>query len=127
MIVPAIGGLAGTLGNVGANAAAGQAGEAPVAPAAAEGGAAQSAGTEGASASSGGTPSFGGALTEAISSLETGQVNASSASHALATGTVSDPEAAVATVEDAALEMQLAAQIRAKATEAAQTIFNTQV
>ena len=45
----------------------------------------------------------------------------------LATGTVSDPEAAVATVEDAALEMQLAAQIRAKATEAAQTIFNTQV
>jgi flagellar hook-basal body complex protein FliE len=33
----------------------------------------------------------------------------------------------VATVEDAALAMQLAAQIRGKATEAAQTIFNTQV
>ncbi len=127
MIVPAIGGLSGTLGHAGANLAAGQAGETPAAPAAAEGGLAQAGGSEGAAATGGGTPSFGGALTEAISSLETGQANASSASHALATGTVSDPEAAVATVEDAALEMQLAAQIRSKATEAAQTIFNTQV
>ncbi len=127
MIVPPIGGLAGALGNAGANVATGQAGEAPVAPAAAEGGLAQTAGTEGAAAAGGGTPSFGGALTEAISSLETSQANAASASQALAGGTVSDPEAAVATVEDAALEMQLAAQIRAKATEAAQTIFNTQV
>jgi flagellar hook-basal body complex protein FliE len=31
------------------------------------------------------------------------------------------------TVEDAALAMQLAAQIRTKATEAVQTIFQTQV
>ena len=126
MIVPPIGGLTGTLGNVGANIAGGQAGEAPVAPAAAEGGLAQAAGTEGAAAGAG-APGFGGALTEAISSLETSQANAASASKALAGGTVSDPEAAVTTVEDAALEMQLAAQIRAKATEAAQTIFNTQV
>ncbi len=126
MIVPPIGGLAGTLGNVGANAATRQAGEAPVAPAAAEG-VAPLAATEGTASAGGGTSSFGGALTEAISSLDTSQANASSASHALATGTVSDPEAAVATVEDAALEMQLASQIRAKATEAAQTIFNTQV
>jgi flagellar hook-basal body complex protein FliE len=126
MIVPAIGGLAGTLGNAGANLATGQAGEIPAAPAAAEGGLTQTGGAEGASAG-GGTPSFGGALTEAISSLETSQANASSASQALASGRVSDPEAAVATVEDAALEMQLAAQIRTKATEAAQTIFNTQV
>jgi flagellar hook-basal body complex protein FliE len=126
VIVPAIGSLAGTLGNAGANLATGQAGEAPVAPAAAEGGSA-AAGTEGAASTGGGTPGFGGALTEAISSLETGQANASSASQALANGTVNDPEAAVATVEDAALEMQLAAQIRSKAAEAAQTIFNTQV
>jgi flagellar hook-basal body complex protein FliE len=127
VIIPAIGGLAGTLGNVGANAATGHAGEAPAAPAAAEAGPAQTAGAEGAEAAHGGTPSFGGALTEAISSLDSSQQSAASASQALATGNVSDPEAAVSTVEDAALEMQLAAEIRTKATEAAQTIFNTQV
>jgi len=33
----------------------------------------------------------------------------------------------VSTVEDASLEMQLASQIRGKATEALQTIFQTQV
>jgi flagellar hook-basal body complex protein FliE len=127
VIVPAIGGLAGTLGNVGANAATGQAGEAPAAPAAGEGGLPQTNGAEGAAAPGGGTPSFGSALTEAISSLDSSQQSAASASQALATGNVSDPEAAVTTVEDAALEMQLAAEIRTKATEAAQTIFNTQV
>jgi flagellar hook-basal body complex protein FliE len=127
VIVPPIGSLASTLGNAGANIATGQAGEAPVAPAGAEGGLAQAGGIEGAGATGGGTPSFGNTLTDAISSLETGQANASSASQALAQGTVSDPEAAITTVEDAALEMQLAAQIRSKATEAAQTIFNTQV
>jgi flagellar hook-basal body complex protein FliE len=81
----------------------------------------------GASAPSGGTPNFGSALTEAISSLESSQQSSDAASQALATGSVSDPEAAVTTVEDAALEMQLAAQIRGKATEAVQTIFQTQV
>jgi flagellar hook-basal body complex protein FliE len=122
VIVPAIGGLAETLGNVGANAGTGQAGELPAAA-----GAAEQAAPAGEATAAGGTPDFGGALTEAISSLETTQQNASAAAHALATGTVSDPEAAVATVEDAALAMQLAAQIRTKATEAAQTIFQTQV
>jgi flagellar hook-basal body complex protein FliE len=78
----------------------------------------------GASGEAGG---FGGELTEAISSLEKTQESASSASQALATGTVSDPESAVVTVENAQLAMELAAQIRTKATEAAQTIFNTQV
>jgi flagellar hook-basal body complex protein FliE len=125
VIVPAIGGLAETLGNVGANAGTGQAGEIPAAGAAAEP-AAQSAAVDGTTAA-GGTPDFGGALTEAISSLETSQQNASAAARALATGTVTDPEAAITTVEDAALTMQLAAQIRTKATEAAQTIFQTQV
>ena len=70
---------------------------------------------------------FGSALTEAISSLEKTQQSAAAASQALATGTVKDPESAVVTVEDAQMAMQLAAQIRTKATEAAQTIFQTQV
>ncbi len=83
-----------------------------------------SAGTEG---TSGGTGSFGGALDQAISSLESSQRSSDAASQALATGNVKDPEAAIATVEDAALTMQLAAQIRTKAVEATQTIFQTQV
>jgi flagellar hook-basal body complex protein FliE len=70
---------------------------------------------------------FGGELTEAISSLEQTQNSASSASQALATGSVSDPETAVVTVEDAQLAMELASQLRNKATEAATSIFNTQV
>jgi flagellar hook-basal body complex protein FliE len=70
---------------------------------------------------------FGGELTEAISSLEQTQNSASAASQALATGNVSDPESAVVTVEDAQLAMEFASQIRNKATEAATSIFNTQV
>jgi flagellar hook-basal body complex protein FliE len=70
---------------------------------------------------------FGGELTEAISSLEKTQDSAASASQALAAGTASDPESAVVTVEDAQLAMELASQLRTKATEAAQNIFQTQV
>jgi flagellar hook-basal body complex protein FliE len=70
---------------------------------------------------------FGGELSEAISSLEKTQDSATSASQALATGTASDPESAVVTVEDAQLAMELASQIRTKATEATQNIFQTQV
>jgi len=76
---------------------------------------------------SGESSSFGGELTEAISSLEKTQNSASSASQALATGTTSDPEGAVVTVEDAQLAMELAGQLRTKATEAVQNIFSTQV
>jgi flagellar hook-basal body complex protein FliE len=122
MIIPPIGGLSGQLGGAGTGAAAeGLLGGSSAAGAAQGGGL---AGTEGAS---GGTPSFGGALTQAISSLEGSQRSADAASQALATGNVKDPEAAIATVEDAALTMQLAAQIRTKAVEATQTIFQTQV
>ena len=156
MIVGAIGGVAGALGNVAGNAAANDAealsnaakpagvaepasgaegveGSGSGAGTGVEGveGAEGVAGVDGAetagAAVSGGTPNFGSALSEAITSLEEGQQSAASASQALATGKTSDPEAAVTTVEDAALEMQLAAQIRTKATEAAQTIFQTQV
>ena len=85
---------------------------------------AQSPAVPGASGEAG---SFGGELTEAISSLEKTQESASSASQALATGTTSDPEGAVVTVEDAQLSMELAGQLRTKATEAVQNIFTTQV
>ena len=130
MIIPPIGGLSGGLsGALG--------GQTPTNPAEGLQGAAAgqaeglgSTGTEvssGIEATSGGSGSFGSSLTDAISSLEKTQQSSDSASQALATGTVKDPEAAVTTVEDAALSMQLAAQIRTKATEAAQTIFQTQV
>jgi flagellar hook-basal body complex protein FliE len=109
VIVPPVGGLGGGLS---LNAAEGLA----------QGG--SSTGGVGAGGEAGG---FGGQLTEAISSLEQTQNSASSASQALATGNVSDPAAAVVTVQDAQLAMELASQIRNKATEAATSIFNTQV
>ena len=104
MIIPPVGGVGGGL-SLGAVEGLSQGGQ----PGAAEGG------------------SFGGELTEAISSLEKTQDSASSASQALATGTVSDPETAVVTVENAQMAMELAAHLRTKATEATQSIFNTQV
>ncbi len=70
---------------------------------------------------------FGGALTQAISSLDKTQQSADGAAQALATGTAANPESAVVTVEDAQLAMQLASQIRTKAVEATQQIFQTQV
>jgi flagellar hook-basal body complex protein FliE len=87
------------------------------------------AGTSGVAAGgeAGGAGSFGNELTEAISSLEQTQDSASTASQALATGQVADPESAIVTVQDAQLAMELASQIRNKATEATQSIFNTQV
>lgn len=114
MIIPPLGGLGAE-----ASLGLGQAGLAQGAQPPGAGAGATSAGGE--------ATGFGGELTEAISSLEKTQDSASSASQALATGNVSDPESAVVTVEDAQLAMEMAAQIRTKATEAAQSIFNTQV
>jgi flagellar hook-basal body complex protein FliE len=108
VIVPPVGGLSGGLSIGQAGGLAGG----------------QSTGGAGAGGEAGG---FGGQLTEAISSLEQTQNSASSASQALATGNVADPESAVVTVEDAQLAMELAGQIRTKATEAVQSIFQTQV
>ena len=108
MIVPPVGGLSGGLSIGQAGGLAGG----------------QSTGGAGAGGEAGG---FGGQLTEAVSSLEQTQNSASSASQALATGNVADPESAVVTVEDAQLAMELAGQIRTKATEAVQSIFQTQV
>ena len=118
MIIPPLGGLGGGL-------SLGQA-QAPTSLAQAEGlapGIQAPGGPEPVAGESGG---FGSELTEAISSLEKTQQSAAGASQALATGTVKDPESAVVTVEDAQMAMQLAAQLRSKATEAAQTIFQTQ-
>jgi flagellar hook-basal body complex protein FliE len=115
VIVPPVGGLSGgfSLGQVEG-----------LANSHAPGAAASATGGVGASAEASG---FGGQLTEAISSLEQTQDSASSASQALATGNVSDPESAIVTVQDAQLAMELAGQIRTKATEAIQNIFQTQV
>lgn len=84
-------------------------------------------GTAGVGSSTGAEGGFSSALTNAISSLDQSQQSASAAAQGLATGSVSDPESAVVTVEEAQLAMQLASQIRTKATEAAQQIFQTQV
>jgi flagellar hook-basal body complex protein FliE len=119
-MIPPIGGLSGALQAVGDEAATQGA---HGASAGAVEGAAQGAPGSGATEAT----SFGGELTEAISSLEKTQQSASDASQALATGNVKDPESAVVTVEDGVMAMDLASQIRGKATEAAQTIFQTQV
>lgn len=84
-------------------------------------------GAGGGGASGGGSSSFGSELSEAISSLEGTQLSADSAAQSLATGTAKDPESAVVSVEDAQMAMDLASQLRTKATEAAQNIFQTQV
>jgi flagellar hook-basal body complex protein FliE len=119
MIVPAVGALAGELslthsiglprGAATTAAEALPAGGGAEAPAAGQGG------------------SFSSALSGAISSLESTQQSAASASQALATGTAKNPESAVVTVEDAQMAMDLASQIRTKATEAIQSVFQTQV
>lgn len=74
-----------------------------------------------------GSGSFGAALTNAIGSLEQSQATATSAAQGLATGQLTDPTQAVTAVENAALEMDYASQIRTKLDEAVNTIFQTQV
>jgi flagellar hook-basal body complex protein FliE len=71
--------------------------------------------------------SFGGALADAIDSLDKTQATATQAAQGLATGTLTDPTQAVTAVENASLSMDLAAQIRDKLTTAESTIFQTQV
>lgn len=122
MIVPAIGGIGQAAANLGSGQLEGiGAGAGAAAPA----GAGESA--LGGAVGTGPGNGFSGALTDAISSLEKTQQSGDSAAQALATGTVSDPESAVVTVQDAQLAMQLASQLRTKAVEAATSIFQTQV
>ena len=75
----------------------------------------------------GGSGSFGDALTGAVNSLEQTQNNATTASQQLATGQLTDPTQAITSVENASLAMDLASQIRTKLTQAVDTVFQTQV
>jgi flagellar hook-basal body complex protein FliE len=118
MIVPAIGALAGELSL--SHAAAVPNGTSVTGAEALPAGGAEAVG-------GGEAGSFGSTLSSAISSLESTQRSSDAASQALATGTAKDPESAVVTVEDAQMAMDLAAQIRTKATETVQSIFQTQV
>lgn len=70
---------------------------------------------------------FGGALTQAINSLQQTQDTASTQAAALATGQTSDESTVVADVENAQLAMELASQITSKAVASVQTIFQTQL
>jgi flagellar hook-basal body complex protein FliE len=70
---------------------------------------------------------FGAMISQSLQSLQATQDNAAQASTDLATGKATDPTAVVMSVERAQLAMQLASQIRNKAVEAAQTLFQTQV
>jgi flagellar hook-basal body complex protein FliE len=70
---------------------------------------------------------FSAMLSQSIQSLADTQTQAADAAQSLATGQASDPAAVVMAVERAQLAMQMASQIRTKAVEAAQTIFQTQV
>lgn len=74
-----------------------------------------------------GGQSFGDALAGAIGSLETSQGNATQAAQQLATGQATDPTKVIATVENAALAMDFASQIRNQIDTAATTLFQTQV
>jgi flagellar hook-basal body complex protein FliE len=73
------------------------------------------------------TAGFGQMLGNAMGQLETTQTQAAGAAQTLVDGTATDPSAVVMQVERAQLAMQLASQIRTKAVEAYQTIFQTQV
>jgi flagellar hook-basal body complex protein FliE len=70
---------------------------------------------------------FGAMIGQSLQSLQATQDQAAQASTDLATGQASDPTAVVMAVERAQLAMQLASQVRNKAVEAAQTLFQTQV
>ena len=120
----------GTIGSLGAQVipGVGTVGTSPsVAPTAAPATAGGEATTSAATNAAGEGGGFGEALTSAISSLDQTQQSASRAAQALSTGTASSPEGAIVAIDEAQLAMQLAGQIRTKATEATQQIFQTQV
>jgi len=75
----------------------------------------------------GGSGSFGGALANALNTLEASQANATTAAQQLATGQAADPMQAITAVENASLAMDFAAQLRNQLDTDATTIFQTQV
>jgi flagellar hook-basal body complex protein FliE len=85
-----------------------------------------SGGSAGASGGSSGT-SFGDLLTKSISSLDSAQAQANAATQSVATGQSTDLSSVVMSVEQASLEVSLAAQVQTKAVEAYQSIFQTTI
>jgi len=82
----------------------------------------------GAGAGSAASPSsFSDLLMQQVSHLNDLQLNAQDQSQALATGQASDVSAVVTAVEQASLAMQLAVQVRNKATDAYQEIMRMQI
>jgi len=75
----------------------------------------------------GGAGGFGKALAGAMDSLGQSQAVADQQAQALATGQATDMASVVASVEKASLEVQLATQIRTKATDAFNQIMQMQV
>ena len=92
-----------------------------IAPVEPEGGAAGAAGA------TGGEGGFGSMIAGKIGELDKLQGQAAQSAQALATGQATDPTSVVMAVEKARLSMQLASQVRTKATEAINDIFHTQV
>jgi flagellar hook-basal body complex protein FliE len=77
--------------------------------------------------SAGGSGGFGSMIAHQLNQLGDLQTQAAQASRSLADGTATDPSSVVTAVERAQLSMQLASQLRTKATDAINTIFQTQV
>ncbi len=76
---------------------------------------------------SSGPSSFAGMLGDQLGKLNELQQAAADQSQALATGQATDVSSVVAEVEQAALAMQLAVQVRNKAVDADQELFRMQV
>ena len=72
-------------------------------------------------------PSVGGILSDKVGALNDLQNQAADQSQALATGQATDVASVVTTVEQAALAMQLAVQVRNKAVDAYQELMRMQV
>jgi flagellar hook-basal body complex protein FliE len=83
--------------------------------------------SSGSGAGGAGSKGFGQALTNSIDKLDQAQASADQQTQALATGKATDVSAVVMSVEKASLEVQLATQIRTKATEAFTQIMQMQV
>jgi flagellar hook-basal body complex protein FliE len=78
-------------------------------------------------AGAGSSGGFGQMLSNQIGQLGALQDQAAQSSQALATGQATDATQVVMDVERARLSMQLASQLRTKATDAINEIFHTQV
>jgi flagellar hook-basal body complex protein FliE len=78
-------------------------------------------------ASGAGAKGFGQALANSLGQLDATQAQASQQAQALATGQATDASSVVMAVEKASLEVQLATQIRTKATDAFNEIMRMQV